>query len=86
MVLPDGAFILRLTDRCTEDAMKDDNAKLVRTNRVWLAEESCDLDEFRRIVERSVDGAVYSPRPKRQLRHQREPSAQRPVIRSRCSG
>jgi ectoine hydroxylase-related dioxygenase (phytanoyl-CoA dioxygenase family) len=59
MVLPDGAFILRLTDRCTEDAMKDDNAKLVRTNRVWLAEESCDLDEFRRIVERSVDGAVY---------------------------
>ena len=59
MVLPDGAFILRLTDRCTEDAMKDDNAKLVRTNRVWLAEESCDLDEFRKIVERSVKSADY---------------------------
>ena len=54
MVLPGTALILRPTDRCTEDAMKDDNAKLVRTNRVWLAEESCDLDEFRRIVERSI--------------------------------
>jgi ectoine hydroxylase-related dioxygenase (phytanoyl-CoA dioxygenase family) len=39
--------------------MKDDNAKLIRTNRVWLAEESCDLDEFRRIVERSVSLADY---------------------------
>ena len=59
MVLPDGAFIIHLTSRCTEDAMKDDNVKLIRTNRVWLAEESCDLDEFRRIVERSVNGADY---------------------------
>src|SRR5271165_6162887 len=39
--------------------MKDDNAKLIRSNRVWLDEESCDLDEFRRIVERSVNGADY---------------------------
>ena len=29
--------------------MKDDNAKLIRSNRVWLGEELCDLDEFRRI-------------------------------------
>jgi ectoine hydroxylase-related dioxygenase (phytanoyl-CoA dioxygenase family) len=39
--------------------MKDDNAKLIRSNRVWLAEESCDLDEFRRMVERSVNLADY---------------------------
>jgi ectoine hydroxylase-related dioxygenase (phytanoyl-CoA dioxygenase family) len=39
--------------------MKDDNAQLIRTNRVWLAEESCDLDEFRKIVERSVKSADY---------------------------
>jgi ectoine hydroxylase-related dioxygenase (phytanoyl-CoA dioxygenase family) len=39
--------------------MKDDNARLIRTNRVWLAEESCDLGEFRRIVERSVNRADY---------------------------
>ncbi|MBV8105133.1 MAG: phytanoyl-CoA dioxygenase family protein [Hyphomicrobiales bacterium] len=39
--------------------MKDDNAKLMRTNGVWLAEESCDLDEFRRIVERSANSADY---------------------------
>jgi len=39
--------------------MKDDNAKLIRTNRVWIAEDSCDLEEFRRTVERSVDIADY---------------------------
>ena len=39
--------------------MKDDNAKLIRTNRVWIAEESCDLDEFGRMVERSVNPADY---------------------------
>src|SRR5271163_4194736 len=59
MALLDGALILRVIDRCTEDAMKDDNAKLIRSNRVWLAEESCDLDEFRRIVERTVNLADY---------------------------
>jgi len=59
MALLDGALILWVIDRCTEDAMKDDNAKLIRSNRVWLAEESCDLDEFRRIVERTVNLADY---------------------------
>jgi ectoine hydroxylase-related dioxygenase (phytanoyl-CoA dioxygenase family) len=39
--------------------MKDDNAKLIRTKRVWLAEESCDLDEFKRVVERTVSIADY---------------------------
>ena len=39
--------------------MKDDNAKRLRANRVWLTAESCDLDEFRSIVERSVDSADY---------------------------
>jgi ectoine hydroxylase-related dioxygenase (phytanoyl-CoA dioxygenase family) len=39
--------------------MKDDNARRIRTNRVWLTEESCDLDEFRRIVERTVRLADY---------------------------
>ncbi|MGH6798671.1 MAG: phytanoyl-CoA dioxygenase family protein, partial [Roseiarcus sp.] len=39
--------------------MKDDNVKRMRSNRVWLSQESCDLDAFRRTVERSVDGADY---------------------------
>jgi len=39
--------------------MKDDNAKLVRAKRVWIAEDSCDLDAFRRMVERSVNPADY---------------------------
>ena len=39
--------------------MKDDNAKRLRSNRVWLSEASCDLDAFRRIVERSVNRADY---------------------------
>ena len=29
--------------------MKDDNAKRLRANRVWLTADSCDLEEFRRI-------------------------------------
>ncbi len=39
--------------------MKDDNAVRMRSNRVWLSEGSCDLDAFRRIVERSVSPADY---------------------------
>ncbi|MGC9958219.1 phytanoyl-CoA dioxygenase family protein [Roseiarcus sp.] len=39
--------------------MKDDNAVRIRSNRVWLSEASCDLDAFRRIVERSVNRADY---------------------------
>jgi len=39
--------------------MKDDNAKRLRHNRVWLTEEACDLDAFRAIVERTVDRADY---------------------------
>ena len=39
--------------------MKDDNAQRIRSSRVWLTEESCDLDAFRRIVERSVNRAEY---------------------------
>jgi ectoine hydroxylase-related dioxygenase (phytanoyl-CoA dioxygenase family) len=39
--------------------MKDDNAKRLRANRVWLSEASCDIEAFRRIVERSVDPADY---------------------------
>ena len=39
--------------------MKDDNAVRLRANRVWLSEASCDLDAFRRIVERSVNRADY---------------------------
>jgi len=60
MVLPDNALIIRFRERCTEEPlMKDDNAKLIRTNRVFLAEDSCDLNEFRRTVERSVNLADY---------------------------
>jgi ectoine hydroxylase-related dioxygenase (phytanoyl-CoA dioxygenase family) len=39
--------------------MKDDNVKRLRSNRVWLTEASCDLDTFRRIVERPVNRADY---------------------------
>jgi ectoine hydroxylase-related dioxygenase (phytanoyl-CoA dioxygenase family) len=39
--------------------MKDDNARRLRANRVWLTADSCDLDEFRRLVERSADRADY---------------------------
>ena len=39
--------------------MKDDNAKQLRSNRVWLTEESCDLEGFRTIVERTVNRADY---------------------------
>ena len=33
--------------------MKDDDAKRLRANRVWLTADSCDLDAFRQNVERS---------------------------------
>jgi ectoine hydroxylase-related dioxygenase (phytanoyl-CoA dioxygenase family) len=39
--------------------MKDDNAKRLRANRVWLTADSCDLDEFRKLVERSASRADY---------------------------
>jgi ectoine hydroxylase-related dioxygenase (phytanoyl-CoA dioxygenase family) len=39
--------------------MKDDNARRLRANRVWLTADSCDLDAFRRIVERSINRADY---------------------------
>ena len=39
--------------------MKDDNAKRLRSDRVWLTEESCDLDAFRALVERTVNRADY---------------------------
>jgi ectoine hydroxylase-related dioxygenase (phytanoyl-CoA dioxygenase family) len=39
--------------------MKDDNAKRLKANRVWLAADSCDLDEFRKLVERSANRADY---------------------------
>jgi ectoine hydroxylase-related dioxygenase (phytanoyl-CoA dioxygenase family) len=39
--------------------MKDDNAKRLRANRVWLAADSCDLDQFRKLVERSANRADY---------------------------
>ena len=39
--------------------MKDDNVKRLRSNSVWLTADSCDLDAFRRIVERSANRADY---------------------------
>ena len=39
--------------------MKDDNAKRLRANRVWLTADSCDLEEFRRAVERSLNRTDY---------------------------
>ena len=39
--------------------MKDDNAKRLRANRVWLTADSCDLDEFKALVERSAKRSDY---------------------------
>ena len=39
--------------------MKDDNAKRLRANRVWLTADSCDLEEFKGQVERSLNRADY---------------------------
>ncbi len=39
--------------------MKDDNARRLRANRVWLTEDGCDLEAFRALVERSVNPADY---------------------------
>ena len=39
--------------------MKDDNIRRMRANRVFLREDSCDLDEFRALVERSANRNDY---------------------------
>ena len=39
--------------------MKDDNIKRLRSSRVWLSANSCDLDEFKGQVERSLNRADY---------------------------
>ncbi|MFZ0601325.1 MAG: phytanoyl-CoA dioxygenase, partial [Roseiarcus sp.] len=39
--------------------MKDDNAKRLRANRVWLRADSCDLEEFKEAVERTANRADY---------------------------
>jgi ectoine hydroxylase-related dioxygenase (phytanoyl-CoA dioxygenase family) len=39
--------------------MKTDNARTIRSNRVWLEESACDLEEFRAIVERTTDLSDY---------------------------
>ena len=39
--------------------MKDDNAKRLRANRVWLTANSCDLDAFKEAVERAANRADY---------------------------
>ncbi len=39
--------------------MKDDNAKRLRHNRVWLTQDACDLDAFRAVVERTTSPADY---------------------------
>ncbi len=39
--------------------MKADNLSAMRSGRVWLTKEQCDLDDFRRMVERKTDAADY---------------------------
>ncbi len=39
--------------------MKDNNARRLRADRIFLAEDACDLDAFRGLVERTVDPADY---------------------------
>ena len=39
--------------------MKDDNIKRMRSDRVWLAADSCDLDAFKELVERTANRGDY---------------------------
>ena len=39
--------------------MKDDSARRLRANRVWLTEDGCDLEAFRALVERTFNPADY---------------------------
>ena len=39
--------------------MKDDDARRLRVNRVWLTEDGCDIEVFKPIVERSANLADY---------------------------
>ena len=39
--------------------MKDDNVKRMRSNRVWLTADSCELDAFKALVERTANRADY---------------------------
>ena len=45
--------------------MKDDNARRLRANRVWLTPDSCDLNALRGNRERSVNRADVSLRQRR---------------------
>ena len=39
--------------------MKADNLSAMRSERVWLSKDQCDIDEFRALVERTTDKADY---------------------------
>jgi ectoine hydroxylase-related dioxygenase (phytanoyl-CoA dioxygenase family) len=39
--------------------MKTDNPQKLRADRVWLSEDSCDLDDFRRLAEKTTALADY---------------------------
>ncbi|MBX5011729.1 phytanoyl-CoA dioxygenase [Rhizobium lentis] len=40
--------------------MKTDNLNKMRADRIWLSEDACDLDDFRRLAEKTTDVAEYS--------------------------
>src|SRR4051794_29147276 len=42
-----------------EDRMKTDNIAKLRSDRVWLSKEHCDIEDFRAVVERTTDPADY---------------------------
>ena len=39
--------------------MKDDNAQKLRSDQIWLAQEACNLEDFRALVERATRRADY---------------------------
>ena len=39
--------------------MKADNVSKIRSDRVWLTKEQCDIEDFRSLVERTTDAADY---------------------------
>lgn len=39
--------------------MKDDNAARLRADRVFLTEAACDIDDFRALIDCTVDPAAY---------------------------
>src|SRR2546421_850772 len=52
-------YSMRVSGQQREDALKADNLAKIRSDRVWLTKQQCDIADFRAIVERTTDPADY---------------------------